>query len=41
MREGKSEPQKSRNEVNETLVEEELLGKCLVFVINSNLSDTL
>lgn len=37
-REEKSEPQnKSRNEVNETSVEEDLLDKCLVFVINSNL----
>ena len=37
MREGKSEPQnKSRNEINEILVEEELLDKSLVFVINSN-----
>lgn len=42
MREGKSELQnKSRNEINEALVEGELLGKRLVFVINCNLSDTL
>lgn len=42
MREGKSETQnKSKNEINYILVEEELLDKCLVFVINSNLSDIL
>lgn len=40
--ERKSEVQnKSRNEINFILLEEELLDKCLVFVMNSNSSGTL